>query len=409
VPELTHRELSRRGLLGPDDGWTLAPVAAWLFIEGRHIGEPLKLLDALAARLNAAGAGLERLGITIRTIHPQLLAWGCYWTRQEGSKMFSGRHGTQNSDAYIGSPVQFVYEQQRPYRRRLDALDEQRDPALLHELRSEGMTDYYALPLWFGSGEINFMTLASAAPAGFCDDDLERFEALANLVTPLMEILHTRRMALGLLDAFVGPRISARILQGQVKRGDGDRIEAAFWYSDLRGFTALSESLDAAQLLQLLNDYFENCAAAAAARGGEILQFIGDAILIVFEIRRPEDQAEVCNAALDAAVDAFNSIAVVNHRRRRAGLPQIEFGLGLHLGTVTHANVGSPDRLAFNVVGPAVNKTARIQSLTKEAGVPLLLSEEFAALIQRPLRSLGRRDLRGVAGAHEVFTLEKEL
>ncbi|MEO8144542.1 MAG: adenylate/guanylate cyclase domain-containing protein, partial [Betaproteobacteria bacterium] len=208
------------------------------------------------------------------------------------------------------------------------------------------------------------------------------------------------------LDAFVGPRISARILEGQVKRGDGDRIEAAFWYSDLRGFTALSESLPPAQLLQLLNDYFENCAAAAAARGGEILQFIGDAILIVFEIKRPEDEADVCNAALDAAVDAFASIAVVNHRRRRAGLPEIEFGLGLHLGTVTHANVGAPNRLAFNVVGPAVNKTARIQSLTKDAGVPLLLSEEFASHIKRPLRSLGRRDLRGVAGAHEVFTVQ---
>jgi adenylate cyclase len=408
VPELKHRELTRRGLLGPEEGWSLAPVAAWLMIEGRHIVDPLKLLDALALRLNAAGAGLERLGITIRTIHPQLLAWGCYWTRREGSRMFSGRHGTQNSDAFIGSPVQFVYENQRPYHRRLDALDEQRDPALLHELHADGMTDYYALPLWMGSGELNFMTMATAAPAGFGDDDLERFETFANLLAPLMEILQARRMTLGLLDAFVGPRISARILEGQVKRGDGDRIDAAFWYSDLRGFTALSEALPAADLLHLLNDYFENCAAAAAARGGEILQFIGDAILIVFEIRRPEDEATVCDAALDAAIDAFASIAVVNHRRRRAGLPQIEFGLGLHVGTVTHANVGSPDRLAFNVVGPAVNKTARIQSLTKEAGVPLLLSEEFAARIKRPLRSLGRFELRGVAGSHEVYTPEPE-
>jgi adenylate cyclase len=409
VSETGRRELSRRGLLGPDEGWSLAPVGAWMMIEGRFITDPIALLDELGARLDAAGAHIERFGFTIRTIHPQLLAWGCYWSRRGGGRMFSGRHGTQNSDAYIGSPVQFVYDQQRPYRRRLNALDEQRDPAMLYELRDEGMTDYYALPLWLGSGEINFMTLATTAPAGFTDPDLERFEALANLLAPLVEVLHTRRMTLGLLDAFVGPRISARILEGQVKRGDGDRIEAAFWYSDLRGFTALSESLPAAQLLQLLNDYFENCAAAAAARGGEILQFIGDAILIVFEIRRPEDQAKVCNAALDAAIDAFASIAVVNHRRRRAGLPDIEFGLGLHLGTVTHANVGSPNRLAFNVVGPAVNKTARIQSLTKEAGVPLLLSEEFAALIQRPLRSLGRRDLRGVAGAHEVFAPEKEL
>jgi adenylate cyclase len=117
----------------------------------------------------------------------------------------------------------------------------------------------------------------------------------------------------------------------------------------------------------------------------------------------------VCNDALDAAIDAFASLAVVNHRRRHSGLPQIEFGLGLHLGTVTHANVGAPNRLAFNVVGPAVNKTARIQSLTKEAGVPLLLSGEFAERIRRPLRSLGSFELRGVAGAHEVFTVKEGL
>jgi adenylate cyclase len=403
------RELSRRGLLGPEEGWTLAPVGAWLMIEGRHIGDPIALLDALAARLNAAGAGVERLGFTIRTIHPQLLAWGCYWSRQEGSRMFAGRHGTQNSDAYIGSPVQYVYEQRQAYRRRLEGLDEQRDPALLHELRAAGMTDYYGLPLDFGSGEVNFLTVATAAPDGFSDGDLERIDALANLLAPLLETIHARRMTLGLLDAFIGPRISGRILQGQVKRGDGDRIEAAFWYSDLRGFTALSESLPSEQLLQLLNDYFENCADAAAARGGEILQFIGDAILIVFEIKRPQDEAVVCDAALDAAIDAFASIAVVNHRRRHAGLREIEFGLGLHVGTVTHANVGAPGRLAFNVVGPAVNKTARLQAMTKEAGVPLLVSKEFAAHIRRPLRSIGHFDLRGLSGPQEMFTLEKEL
>jgi adenylate cyclase len=406
---VSTRELSRRGLLGPEEGWSLAAVAAWLTIEGRHIVDPVALLDALAARLNAAGAGLARLGFTVRTIHPQLLAWGCYWTVREGSRTFLGRHGTQNSDAFIGSPVQYVYENQQPYRRQLAALDEQRDPALLHELRAEGMTDYYALPLWFGSGELNFMTAATASPAGFTDDDLDRFEALANLLAPLVETIQARRMTLGLLDAFVGPRISERILRGQVKRGDGDRIEAAFWYSDLRGFTALSESLPAEQLLQLLNDYFESCAAAAAPRGGEILQFIGDAILIVFEIKGPEDEAAVCDAALDAAIDAFASIAVVNHRRRRVGLPAIEFGLGLHIGTVTHANVGAPDRLAFNVVGPAVNKTARLQAMSKQAGEPLLMSREFAARIRRPIRSIGHFDLRGLSGPQEMFTLEKDL
>jgi adenylate cyclase len=399
-------QLTRRALLGPDDGWSLAPVAAWLAIEGRRLSTPEDLLERLAERLDAGGAHIDRIGISTTTLHPQLVAWGCFWRRGERASLFRGQHGVQNSDAYVGSPLQFVREQHRKFRRQLASLDPELDHAFLHDIKAAGMTDYVALPMVFGSGTVNVFTAATAAPEGFSDADVERIEALANLLAPLVEIMEARRMTLGLLDAFVGPRISERILQGQVKRGDGERIEAAFWYSDLRGFTALSESLPAAQLLELLNAYFENCAAAAAARGGEILQFIGDAILIVFEIKRPEDEAAVCDAALDAAVDAFDSIAVVNHRRRHAGTPQIEFGLGLHLGTVTHANVGAPNRLAFNVVGPAVNKTARIQALTKEAGVPLLVSGEFAARIARPLRSLGRFDLRGVAGAHEVFAVE---
>ena len=404
------RELSRRGLIGSEQGgWSLAPVAAWLMLEARRIPDPVQLLEELARRLRTAGARIGRLGFTVGTIHPQLLAWGCFWRQGEDAVIFPGWHGVQNSDAYIGSPVQYVREEKRMFRRRLDELHEDKDHAVLFEVRNEGMTDYLALPVVFSSGVVNFMSVATYAEEGFNVDDLDRMEALANLLAPLLEIQQARRMTLGLLDAFVGPRISERILGGQVKRGDGDRIEAAFWYSDLRGFTGLSETLPADQLLQLLNDYFENCAAAAAPRGGEILQFIGDAILIVFEIRRPEDEAKVCDAAYEAALDAFNAIAVVNHRRRKGGLPEIEFGLGLHLGVVTHANVGAPDRLAFNVVGPAVNRTARIQGLTKDTGEPLLLSEEFAQRLKRPLRRIGRFDLRGVAGSHEVYAPEKEL
>jgi adenylate cyclase len=373
-------------------------------IIGRRILDPVELVNGLMERLLAAGAPVDRLRFVSGTIHPQVLAWGAVWKRGGRAELVLADHGVQLSDAYPGSPVQIVRERSKAFRRRLHDLDE-KENVVLHELRAEGMTDYYASPMQFSTGAVNFVSLATATPAGFSDEDLDRFDALANLLAPLIEIIERRRMTLGLLDTFVGPRIGARILEGQVKRGDGDRIEAAFWYSDLRGFTELSEALGAGDLLNLLNEYFESCAAAAAPRGGEILQFIGDAILIVFEIRGREQEAKVCEAALDAAVDAFNAIAVVNHRRRHAGLREIEFGLGLHLGMVTHANVGAPNRLAFNVVGPAVNKTARIQALTKDAGVPLLLSAEFAKLVRQPVRSMGRFGLRGVAGEHEVFTL----
>ena len=178
------------------------------------------------------------------------------------------------------------------------------------------------------------MTAATAAPAGFSDDDLDRFEALANLLAPLLEIIQARRMTLGLLDAFVGPRISERILQGQVKRGDGDRIEAAFWYSDLRGFTALSESLPA------------DAAAAAAER-------------LLRELRRRRRGARRRDPAVHRRRDPDRvRDQAARGRGRRSATPrwtprstpsprspwsttggatpacrEIEFGLGLHLGT----------------------------------------------------------------------------
>lgn len=395
-------------LFGPHEGWALEPVGIWLMTEGRQILDPQLLLTALMERLDAAGAQIDRVRISSRTLHPQLLALGVLWTRASGVEQQNAPRSVRTSDAYVGSPMQYVNDHQQMFRKRLDAGIGDDDNAVLHEMRAEGMTDYVAVPMIFASGTVNTMTLATAAPQGFSGADLERFTALANLLAPLYEVINLRRTTLGLLNTFVGRRISERILQGQVKRGDGERIEAAFWYSDLRGFTLLSETLPTDELLQLLNEYFEYCAAAAAARGGEILQFIGDAILIVFEIAAPDKEVVVCESALDAAIDAFASIAVVNHRRRRAGQPLIEFGLGLHLGNVTHANVGSPDRLSFNVVGPAVNMTARIQELTKETRVPLLMSSEFARMLRRPLKKVGRYDLRGIGKAQDVFTVVDE-
>lgn len=400
--------MSNFALFGSQVGWSLEPVAAWLLTDARSSLDPAELIEALAAQLDSAGAQVDRLAVMSRTLHPQYAGWSVRWGRKNGIHSGAIEHGSGGSDAFVGSPVQYVQENHRPFRQHISAQAQEGEHGLVQDLRKAGITDYLALPMPYAANLVSVLTLATTKPSGMSEEDIERFTALANLLAPLIEIIGTRRTTLGLLNTFVGPRIGERILHGQVKRGDGERIDAAFWYSDLRGFTNLSESLPTPELLSLLNDYFEYCAAAATGRGGEILQFIGDAILIVFEIGKCGDRANVCAAALEAAVDAFDSIAVVNHRRKRAGHALIEFGLGLHVGTVTHANVGSPDRLAFNVVGPAVNMTARIQSMTKELHTPLLMSAEFSKHLRTPLKSVGCHDLRGVASAQELFTVADE-
>ena len=159
----------------------------------------------------------------------------------------------------------------------------------------------------------------------------------------------------------------------------------------------------------MLNAYFETLASAVTAQGGDILRFIGDAMLIVFPVGMASSVDAACRSALDAALDAFAGIATVNHRRRRHGEPEIRFGVGLNVGEVMYGNVGAPDRLDFTVMGPAVNRTARLETLTKDLGVPLLMSGAFAAQLDRRARSLGFHRMKGVADEQEVFALEEEV
>ena len=201
--------------------------------------------------------------------------------------------------------------------------------------------------------------VASDAEQGFSDGDIAKFTALARHLAPVLETISNRRIAVTLLDTYLGPRSGRRVLEGKIRRGDGEAIEAAMWFSDLRDFTPLTESLPISDLLQMLNHYFETVSAAVMSRGGEILRFIGDAMLIVFPVDERRTRRQACQAALHAAEDAFASLAPVNLMRRRGGQPEIRFGVGLHVGQVIYGNVGAPERLDFTVMGVAVNRTAR--------------------------------------------------
>ena len=203
--------MKRSLILGPTEGWSLESVAAWLLGEGRFLPSATELMTGLMAQLDAAGAKIDRVRLTMTTLHPQVLAWGVFWDRELGARPWSAEHGVQNADAYVGSPNQYVRDERKPFRRRLDVPPEPEDHATLADLRAEGIVDYLALPLVFGSGIANVLTVGTRSPAGFSDDDLERITVLSSLLAPMFEILATRRVTLGLLDAFVGPRTSERI------------------------------------------------------------------------------------------------------------------------------------------------------------------------------------------------------
>ena len=260
-----------------------------------------------------------------------------------------------------------------------------------------------ALPLVFSDSQINVLVMATDRDSGYSDLDLAKFMTLSTFLAGLIEIYAAQRTALALLDTYVGPRAGRQVLKGQVRRGEGRKIDAAIWLSDMREFTALTECLPQASLLEMLNAYFEFINAAVTAHGGEILLFIGDAVLVVFPATPRGGRSQACKAALEAAHDATHGIATVNMRRTRAGEPAIDFGIGLDVGEVIYGTVGAPDRLNFTVMGRAVNRAARLQNLTKDLGRPVLTSAAFAACIDTPAESLGYHPVKGVLKPQEIL------
>ena len=390
----------------PVPSWSVGPVIDWLLREGRLDADPLRLIDALASHLIGAGAPLWRLRLGFFTVHPQLAAWAYVWMRGRQTRIERIAHGVQQTGAYIGSPAQQMLQTGAPVRFRLERLSPS-DHRLLHELAAEGGTDYALFPLRFSDGSRNVFALATDDAPGFSGHDLANFESLSHALGAVLEVAATRRIAETLLDTYVGHRTGGRVLQGQIQRGAAETIHAALWYSDLRDFTPLTETLPTPQLLAMLNEYFETVAAAVSARGGEILRFVGDAMLVVFPADAERGSGPACRAAVQAALEAFAKLGAVNRRRRNEGDPEIRFGVGLAAGEVVYGNVGAPDRLDFTVIGPAVNRAARLESLTKELGVPLLMTAPFAGCLGRPVRSLGMHRLKGLPEPVEVYALEE--
>jgi len=170
----------------------------------------------------------------------------------------------------------------------------------------------------------------------------------------------------------------------------------------------MSDRLPQDRVIAVLNDYFECLIGAIEAGGGEVLKLIGDAVLAIFPTEDAAFRYVVCHRALDTARKARLCMAALNRQRQAAGEPVLRYGTALHLGKVIYGNIGAPNRLDFTVIGPAVNHVTRIEELCKTTGHDLLVSRDVAASCERPLVSLGRHRLRGVAERHEIFTLPAE-
>jgi len=377
--------------------------------DGRHVTHMREFGDEMCRRIVAAGIPLWRAFCAVGTLHPQIAATAYIWRRSTpGAVRFTADHSFENDPEFTTSPIAEVQRTGRVIRRRLHDPACALDYPALSEFKSEGGTDYAAMPMICSSGEINSITWLTDRAGGFSDDEIGGLGAVAEALAIIVELQATRRIARHLMDTYVGHRTGERVLAGKITRGSGEQIRAVVWLCDLRGFTAMTDSLPRDKVIGLLNDYFETMVDAVTAEGGEALKFMGDGMLAIFELGANEDPRDRCAAALRAARAATEKIAVRNLERRAAGDPEIHFGLALHLGDVSYGNIGAPTRLDFTVIGPAVNHAARIEKVGVELGRLVVTSASFAAASKEGLESIGRHSLRGVSEPQEVFALKLE-
>lgn len=382
------------------------PDVAWIVTEGRQQTSLANVLAGLCRYLYESGLPLSRVMLSQRTLHPLVAARGIFWRQGNAgcTEQIERGYDVLQSDIYNRSPLKIAYEQGETIRRRLVGPEAKLDFPVLEDVRAEGMTDYLAIPLRFTDRIGGVLTVATDRPEGFNDTGIRRLHELVPVLGLLVEVHATRGVARTVLDTYIGPAAGQRVLNGQIKRGDQEAIKAVLWYCDLRGFTPMTERLDGKRVIDMLNQYFERMAAPVRAHGGEVMKFIGDAMLAIFSMEN-RDAEIASNAALQAAREAIAEMEAHNIACIECGEPNVEFGIALHMGEVIFGNIGAPDRLDFTVIGPAVNRVVRIEEMCRKLNCNLLVSAEVARQAHAPLVSIGRHDLRGVGERVELFTL----
>ncbi len=321
--------------------------------------------------------------------------------------MVAGPRGYRETQDYRESPIRVVMERGELVRYRIarpEAADAIAAYPLLGTLRDAGGTDYFACPLTSFNGRFQTTTWTTDRPAGFDDADIAEIKRLMPALAAVADARTTQRIAGTLLDIYLGHSIGQRVLDGEIRRGFGERLRAVLMATDLRGFTALSDRLPGEELIELLDEYFEAVTQPVQSGGGEVLKFIGDGVLAIFAVGA-RTEAEATGAALDAAQASLGRLGDLNRRRIADKQAPLRVGIGLHLGEVFYGNVGATDRLDFTAIGPAVNLTSRLEGLTKRLERPILMSDDFARACDRPLASLGFHPVRGFSEPAEIFGL----
>ncbi len=407
----------------------LDDLPSWLVERGMR-GLPLgEQIAGFCRKVSDSGFPMKRAQMGMYTLHPRYGSHTFLWrVGTEGIEHIPRERDILNREAYLKSPVHHMRSRGLlRLRRRIDTAKKD-EFVLFPELRAEGLVDYAAFIVPYDprdadrfAGELGaggdpetpgraldgiFFSCSTDRPEGFDEAELEQVAGTLPYLALSAKSRLTYDIANTVLETYIGRDAGRRVLTGSIERGTAEAIRSVIWFSDLRGFTKLTDRLPRDVLVATLDDYLEAMAAPVLAHKGQILKFMGDGLLATFDLTG-RDATVVCGEALAAATALRANFPVLNEARELARKPVMEFGLALHLGEVLYGNIGASERLDFTVIGPAVNEASRIQALCRPLDRNVLISSSFQenAGAGHDLEPLGLHTLRGVREPRELFGL----
>ncbi|TCN24232.1 adenylate/guanylate cyclase domain-containing protein [Sinorhizobium americanum] len=394
-------------------------IVLWMSDEGIRGLKEQDLLAGFCDRCHAAGVHVDRALGLIDTLHPEFEGRAFQWNSESDEVPDVLHYGSTTSGEALANwqrSLFFHMLQADETERRIRLAQERHIPfTTLDALKTEGHTDCVGFIHHFtdrgrvGQMDCFYSHWATKRRAGFSDEDLNVLRALVPTLALAVKAASCVRIIGTLADVYLGQDAGRRVVEGSIERGAAERIEAVMWFSDLRNYTRIAESIAPEEVIPFLNDYSGTVITAIEEHGGSVLKLIGDGVLAIFNGRQP---ADACNAAIAAERQLRVMLAELNDRRLDEGKPTTDVYLGLHIGEVFYGNIGSRNRLDFTVVGPAVNEVSRIVSMCRSVERHLIMSSEFIEASPAAHRanavSLGRFALRGVTRAKELFTWDPD-
>lgn len=382
----------------------IARLNDWMMTRGRVSDDPVEVVSHYCSTLIDAGVPLWRVNIGQRFANPLLIAWGIVWT-PDGTETYDVTHAGMLTDSYVGSAFEYIMTNRKPLHKSLRGLDPETDHISYIEFAEAGGTDYYATLLDYGDKSQHGCTFATQASDGFQLEHLAMIEASKPGLCSALEPMTMRKSTRSLLRTYLGDGPSEAVWSGTIKRGERRTLEAVVMFTDLRGFTAFSETSREEEIFDALDGYFDLVVQSVEDMDGDVLKFMGDGILSIFVVPTAADRNDKCRQAAHAAQGVLKGLAALNEDRAHANKSPLDIGIGINVGQVSYGNIGSPGRLDFTVLGAAVNVASRIEGLTKTLGDQVLATAAVAQSSPQMFAPRGSHDVRGLNHPIEVFSL----